>query len=126
MVLNRRNITDETHAYKNPTKPKDTNTQKPQNANPQKEMNNTQKALWFSGMFAAVLSAVIISAINESRRKLDQAVIDIAKHGVMISHNAENIDDNEVRLLDFMDIISGTHDSVIRMEVTLKSFERVD
>jgi len=86
-------------------------------------MNGTQKALWFSGIFAAVLTAVIISEINESRRKLDQAVIDIAKQGVMIGHNAENINDNEVRLLEFREIISGTHDSVIRMEEKLESFE---
>lgn len=89
-------------------------------------MNNTQKALWFSGIFAAVLSAVIISAINDARHKLDNAVIDIAKQGVRISNNAENIDDNEVRLLQFMDIMNGTHDSVIRVEERLKSFEKAE
>lgn len=86
-------------------------------------MNNTQKALWFSGIFAAVLTAVIIAEINDSRRKLDQAVLDIAKQGVMIGHNAENINDNEVRLLEFGHIVNGTHDSVIRIETKLESFE---
>jgi hypothetical protein len=86
-------------------------------------MNSTQRALWFSGIFAAVLTAVIISVVNDARHKLEKAVIDIAKHGVEISHNAENIDDVEVRFLEFMAITSGTHDSVIRIEEQMKTFE---
>lgn len=56
-------------------------------------MNNTQKALWFSGIFSAVLTAVIVSVVNDARHKLEQAVIDIAKHDVRIGNNSENIDD---------------------------------
>lgn len=55
-------------------------------------MNNTQKALWFSGIFSAVLTAVIVSVVNDARHKLEKAVIDIAQHDVRIGNNSEKID----------------------------------
>ena len=87
-------------------------------------MNNTQKALWFSGVFSAVLSAVIISVINDARRKLDTAVLDNVRQDSEIKHNADNYDSLELQMRELMSIAIGTNNTVIRVEEHMKSFER--
>ena len=88
-------------------------------------MNNTQKALWFSGVFSAVLSAVIISVINDARHKLDQAVLDNVRQDAEISHNEKNYDELALQMRELMGVAIGTNNTVIRVEERLKSFETV-
>lgn len=89
-------------------------------------MNSTQKALWFSGIFSAVLTAVIVSVVNDARHKLDKAVIDNVRQDAQISHNSEKFDSLELQLREVMSIAIGTNNVVIRIEEQLKSFERVN
>ena len=89
-------------------------------------MNNTQKALWFSGIFSAVLTAVLVAVINDARHKLDAAVLDNARQDSEIRHNAENIDDVSLRLKELLDVAIGTNNAVIRVEEKMNSFERAE
>lgn len=89
-------------------------------------MNGTQKALWFSGIFSAVLTAVIISAINDARHKLDAAVIDNVRQDSEIKHNADNYDSLELQMRELMNVAIGTNNAVIRVEERLKGFEKAD
>ena len=87
-------------------------------------MNKTQKALWFSGMFAAILTAVLISMINDARGKLDQSVLDNVRQDSEIKHMANNYDAIKLELRD----ISVSQDTLIkvvtRVDEKLNSFER--
>ena len=87
-------------------------------------MNKTQKALWFSGMFAAILTAVLISMINDARGKLDQSVLDNVRQDSEIKHMANNYDAIKLELRD----ISVSQDTLIkvvtRVDEKLSSFER--
>jgi hypothetical protein len=87
-------------------------------------MNKTQKALWFSGMFAAILTAVLISMINEARGKLDKSVLDNVRQDSEIKHMANNYDSIKLELRD----ISVSQDTLIkvvtRVDEKLNSFER--
>lgn len=89
-------------------------------------MNGTQKALWFSGIFSAVLAAVIIASINSARDKLEKAVLDNVRQDSEIEHVSKNYDAIK---LELRDLASG-QDSLIkvatRMDEKLNSFERVD
>ena len=86
-------------------------------------MNNTAKALWFSGLFTAVLTAVLIASINDARSKLDQAVLDNVRQDSEIEHNSSAYDKLELRLLELMDLSISTNNAVIRLEEKLNSFE---
>jgi hypothetical protein len=86
-------------------------------------MNNTAKALWFSGLFTAVLTAVLIAIINDARNKLDQAVLDNVRQDSEIQHNSDAYDKLELRLLELMDLSISTNNTVIRLEEKLNSFE---
>lgn len=87
-------------------------------------MNKTQKALWFSGIFAAILTAVLISMINDARGKLDQSVLDNVRQDSEIKHMANNYDAIKLELRD----ISVSQDTLIkvvtRVDEKLNSFER--
>jgi hypothetical protein len=87
-------------------------------------MNKTQKALWFSGMFAAILTAVLISMINDARGKLDKSVLDNVRQDSEIKHMANNYDSIKLELRD----ISVSQDTLIkvvtRVDEKLNSFER--
>ncbi len=87
-------------------------------------MNKTQKALWFSGMFAAILTAVLISMINDARGKLDKSVLDNVRQDSEIKHMANNYDAIKLELRD----ISVSQDTLIkvvtRVDEKLNSFER--
>jgi hypothetical protein len=87
-------------------------------------MNKTQKALWFSGMFAAILTAVLISMINDARGKLDKSVLDNVRQDSEIKHMANNYDSIKLELRD----ISVNQDTLIkvvtRVDEKLNSFER--
>ena len=87
-------------------------------------MNNIQKALWFSGIFSAVLTAVIISVFNDARRQLEGAVLDNARQDAEITHNAESYDELALHLRELMGVAIGTNNAVIRMDEKLNSFER--
>jgi len=88
-------------------------------------MNGTQKALWFSGIFAAVLTAVLIADINESKRQLHQAVLDNTRQDAEIMHNSEKFDTLELQMRELMNISIGTNNTVIRMEEHMKTFEAI-
>lgn len=87
-------------------------------------MNKTQKALWLSGMFAAILTAVLISMINDARGKLDKSVLDNVRQDSEIKHMANNYDSIKLELRD----ISVSQDTLIkvvtRVDEKLNSFER--
>lgn len=89
-------------------------------------MNNTAKALWFSGLFTAVLTAVLIAIINDARKKLDQAVLDNVRQDSEIQHNSNAYDKLELRLLELMDLSISTNNAVIRLEEKLNSFESAE
>ena len=89
-------------------------------------MNNTAKALWFSGLFTAVLTAVLIAIINDARNKLDQAVLDNVRQDSEIQHNSDAYDKLELRLLELMDLSISTNNTVIRLEEKLNSFESAE
>tara|TARA_R110000796_G_scaffold33076_1_gene86107 strand:- start:398 stop:667 length:270 start_codon:yes stop_codon:yes gene_type:complete len=86
-------------------------------------MNGTQKALWFSGIFSAVLAAVIISSITEARQKLDKAVLDNVRQDSELIHYSDKFDSMELQMREMMSIAIGTNNVVIRMEEQLKTFE---
>lgn len=88
-------------------------------------MNGTQKALWFSGIFSAVLAAVIISSIAEARQKLDKAVIDNVRQDSELKHYGSKFDSMELQMREMMAISIGTNNVVIRMEEQLKTFETI-
>jgi len=87
-------------------------------------MNNTQKALWFSGIFSAILTAVIVSVVDDARHKLDQAVLDNVRQDSEIKHNADSYDALALQMRELMGIAVGTNNAVIRVEEKLNSFER--
>jgi hypothetical protein len=89
-------------------------------------MNGTQKALWFSGIFAAVLTAVIISSITDASQKLHQAVIDNVRQDAELNHYKDKFDSMELQMREVMAISIGTNNAVIRMEEQLKSFEKAE
>ena len=89
-------------------------------------MNGTQKALWFSGIFSAVLTAVMIASINDARQKLHFAVMDNVRQDSEIKHNANAIDDMSLRLKELLDVAIGTNNAVIRVETILDSFEKAE
>ena len=80
-------------------------------------MNKTQKALWFSGMFAAILTAVLISMINDARGKLDQSVLDNVRQDSEIKHMANNYDAIKLELRD----ISVSQDTLIKVVTRSKN-----
>ena len=82
-----------------------------------------QKALWASGLVTAVLTAIIIDDINESKRKLHKAMLDNSRQDAEIQHNSAAYDKMELRLKELMDVTIITNNAVIRMEEQLKSFE---
>ncbi len=86
-------------------------------------MNQTQKALWFSGIFSAVLAALIISSIAEARKKLDKAVMDNVRQDSELIHYADKFDSIELQMRELMALGIGTNNVVIRMEEKLESFE---
>ena len=86
-------------------------------------MNQTQKALWFSGIFSAVLAAVIISSISDARKKLDKAVMDNVRQDSELIHYADKFDSIELQMRELMALGIGTNNVVIRMEEKLESFE---
>ena len=92
----------------------------------QEEMNNTAKALWVTGLVTAVLTAVIIADINESKRQLHQAVLDNTRQDAEIQHNSAAYDKLELRLLELMDLSISTNNTVIRLEEKLNSFESAE
>ena len=73
-----------------------------------------------------MLTAVIVSVVNDARHKLDKAVIDNVRQDAQISHNSEKFDSLELQMREMMSIAIGTNNVVIRMEEQLKSFERVE
>lgn len=89
-------------------------------------MNSTQKVLWFSGIFSAVLTAVLIALINDARNKLDNAVLDNVRQDSEIQHMTDNYDAIKLELRD----LSGGQDTLIkvvtRMDEKLNSFERAE
>ena len=87
---------------------------------------NTAKALWGTGLITAVLTAVIIADVNESKRKLHQAVLDNGRQDSEIQHNSEAYDKLELRLLELMDLAIKINNSTIRMEEHMKTFETVE
>ena len=89
-------------------------------------MNPTQKALWFSGIFSAVLSAVIISSISEARKKLDKAVLDNVRQDSELIHYGAKFDSMELQMREMMALAIGTNNVVIRMEEKLESFEKAE
>ena len=89
-------------------------------------MNNTAKALWVTGLVTAVLTAVIIADINESKRQLHQAVLDNTRQDAEIQHNSAAYDKLELRLLELMDLSISTNNTVIRLEEKLNSFESAE
>ena len=86
-------------------------------------MNQTQKALWFSGIFSAVLTAVIISSISDASKKLDKAVLDNVRQDSELIHYADKFDSIELQMRELMALGIGTNNVVIRMEEKLESFE---
>ena len=86
-------------------------------------MNQTQKALWFSGIFSAVLAALIISSIAEARKKLDKAVMDNVRQDSELIHYADKFDSIELQMRELMALGIGTNNVVIRMEEKLESCE---
>ena len=86
-------------------------------------MSSTQKALWISGIFSAVLTAVIIDEISNSRAKLEKAVIDNVRQDSELMHYGSKFDSMELQMREMMAIAIGTNNVVIRMEEQLKSFE---
>lgn len=66
-------------------------------------MSSQQKALWFSGIFSAVLTAVIISEVHDARVKLDDAIITNATQSADISHNAKRLDNFAMVLKDIFE-----------------------
>ena len=86
-------------------------------------MNQTQKALWFSGIFSAVLTAVIISSISDASKKLDKAVLDNVRQDSELIHYADKFDSIEFQMRELMALGIGTNNVVIRMEEKLESFE---
>tara|TARA_R110000850_G_scaffold275028_1_gene413420 strand:- start:334 stop:603 length:270 start_codon:yes stop_codon:yes gene_type:complete len=89
-------------------------------------MNPTQKALWFSGIFSAVLSAVIISSIADAREKLDKAVLDNVRQDSELIHYGDKFDSMELQMREMMALAIGTNNVVIRMEEKLESFEKAE
>tara|TARA_R110000787_G_scaffold125979_2_gene237142 strand:- start:74 stop:346 length:273 start_codon:yes stop_codon:yes gene_type:complete len=89
-------------------------------------MNPTQKALWFSGIFSAVLAAVIISSIANAREKLDKAVLDNVRQDSELIHYASKFDSMELQMREMMALAIGTNNVVIRMEEKLESFENAE
>tara|TARA_R110000782_G_scaffold55815_1_gene117434 strand:+ start:241 stop:510 length:270 start_codon:yes stop_codon:yes gene_type:complete len=89
-------------------------------------MSATQRALWFSGIFSAVLSAVIISSISDARKKLDKAVLDNVRQDSELIHYGNKFDSMELQMREMMSIAVGTNNVVIRMEEQLKSFEKAE
>ena len=86
-------------------------------------MNQTQKALWFSGIFSAVLTAVIISSISDASKKLDKAVLDNVRQDSELIHYGDKFDSMELQMREMMSIAIGTNNAVIRVEEKLESFE---
>lgn len=89
-------------------------------------MNNTQKALWFSGLFSAVLTAVIVSVVNDARHKLEKAVIDNVRQDSEIAHMSENYDSIKLELRDLSAGQTTLIKVVTRVDEKLNSFERAD
>ena len=89
-------------------------------------MSATQRALWFSGIFSAVLSAVLISSIADARKKLDKAVLDNVRQDSELIHYGNKFDSMELQMREMMSIAVGTNNVVIRMEEQLKSFEKAE
>tara|TARA_R110000868_G_scaffold75610_1_gene217964 strand:+ start:117 stop:386 length:270 start_codon:yes stop_codon:yes gene_type:complete len=89
-------------------------------------MNPTQKALWFSGIFSAVLSAVIISSIADARKKLDKAVLDNVRQDSELMYYGDKFDSMELQMREMMALAIGTNNVVIRMEEKLESFEKAN
>jgi len=88
-------------------------------------MSATQKALWFSGLFTAVLTAVIVADISESKKQLHQAILDNTRQDAEIRHNSAAYDKMELRLKELMDVTITTNNSVIRIEEHIKTFEAI-
>ena len=88
------------------------------------KMNNTNKAIWLSGIFSAVLTAFIISVVDDAQHKLSQAVIDNVRQDAQISHNSQKFDSLESQMSEMMSLAIGTNNVVIRVEERLKFFER--
>ena len=86
-------------------------------------MNQTQKALWFSGIFSAVLTVVITSSISAASKKLDKAVLDNVRQDSELIHYADKFDSMELQMRELMALGIGTNNVVIRMEEKLESFE---
>ena len=89
-------------------------------------MNPTQKALWFSGIFSAVLSAVIISSIADARKKLDKSVLDNVRQDSELMYYGDKFDSMELQMREMMALAIGTNNVVIRMEEKLESFEKAN
>ena len=66
-------------------------------------MSGQQKALWFSGIFSAALTAVIISEVHDARVKLDGAIITNATQSADISYNSKRLDTFAMVLKDIFE-----------------------
>ena len=82
-----------------------------------------KNALWFAGIFSAVLTAVLIAMIEDARVKLDNATMTNVRQDSDIRHNEKNIDDMDLRLKQLMEVAIGTNNSVIRIEGKLEQWE---
>ena len=84
------------------------------------------KALWGAGIFSAVLSAALISIVNDARAKLDQAVIDNVRQDSEISHMAQNYDAIKLELRDIRDGQTLLIKELTRIGEHLKTFEAAE
>jgi len=84
------------------------------------------KALWGAGIFSAVLSAVLISIVNDARSKLEQAVIDNVRQDSEIEHMAENYDAIKLELRDIKSGQAITIKELTRIGEHLKTFEAAE
>ena len=82
-----------------------------------------KNALWFAGIFSAVLTAVLIAMIEDARAKLDNATMTNVRQDADIRHNEKSIDDMDLRLKELMEVAIGTNNSVIRIEGKLEQWE---
>ena len=79
----------------------------------------------FWHIYAAVLTAVIIADINESKRQLHKAVLDNTRQDAEISHNSRAYNKMELRLKELMDVTIRTNNAVIRVEEHMNTFEAI-
>ena len=81
------------------------------------------KVLWGAGIFSAVLSAVLISIVNDARAKLEKAVIDNVRQDSEIQHMNQNYDEIKLELRDIKGGQSIAIKELTRIGEHLKTFE---